>query len=156
MKKTTKLLSIVLAVVIALSCFAVLAFAADEHTHSYTATVVQPTCADKGYTIHVCSDCGDYYKDSYVNPFGHSWGAWTDKEEATCTKEGLKERTCSVCGAVETKTVSVTDHVDANRDNKCDYCGTDVSVETPYVQNPYDWFRALWRFIVEWFRGIFA
>lgn len=37
------------------------------HTHSYTETVTQPTCKDKGYTTYTCS-CGDTYVDNYTEP----------------------------------------------------------------------------------------
>ena len=28
-----------------------------DHTHSYTTTVVEPTCTEDGYTLHACA-CG--------------------------------------------------------------------------------------------------
>ena len=34
--------------------------------HSYTDTVISPTTEAEGYTEHVCSRCGDTYRDSYV------------------------------------------------------------------------------------------
>ena len=40
------------------------------HTHSYKAKVVEPTCEEKGYTVHTCS-CGDSYTDSEVDALGH-------------------------------------------------------------------------------------
>jgi len=36
--------------------------------HSYIATVVPPTCREQGYTSHVCSKCGDCYKDTFTGP----------------------------------------------------------------------------------------
>lgn len=39
---------------------------ADVHTHSYQETVVAPTYAAEGYTLHTCSSCGDSYKDNYT------------------------------------------------------------------------------------------
>lgn len=36
--------------------------------HSYKTNVVAPTITEKGYTEHICSVCGDNYKDKYVNP----------------------------------------------------------------------------------------
>lgn len=34
--------------------------------HRYAATVVKPTYAAKGYTLHKCSACGTSYKDNYT------------------------------------------------------------------------------------------
>lgn len=41
-------------------------------THSYTETVVDPTCTEQGYTLHKCA-CGEEYKDNYVNATGHTY-----------------------------------------------------------------------------------
>ena len=38
-----------------------------DHTHSYTATTVAPTCTEQGYTEYTCA-CGDYYYDNYTDP----------------------------------------------------------------------------------------
>lgn len=46
--------------------------ASGEHTHSYIATVVAPTCKSGGYTLHTCS-CGDTYQDKETRPLGHKW-----------------------------------------------------------------------------------
>ena len=34
--------------------------------HDYIATVVPATASDKGYTLHTCSRCGDFYKDQFT------------------------------------------------------------------------------------------
>lgn len=39
----------------------------------------------------------------------HSYGKWTIVQEATCTSEGLEERSCS-CGEKETRTIDMIDH----------------------------------------------
>ena len=41
--------------------------------HSYTKTVVAPTCTEQGYTIYKCKNCGDTYKDDYVKAKGHDF-----------------------------------------------------------------------------------
>lgn len=153
MKKTTKLVSLIMAVVIAFSCMSVIAFA-EDHVHSYQATVVSPKCAEQGYTLYVCTTCGDSYKDNYVPANGHIWGTWKVLDEATCVQEGHEERICGVCEAKETKTISVTDHVDADGDNLCDVCGTELE-EDEYIFNPYDWIMAFINFIRNWFAEIF-
>lgn len=37
-----------------------------DHTHTYTTTVVAPTYAAQGYTLHKCSSCGYSYKSNYT------------------------------------------------------------------------------------------
>ena len=43
-----------------------------DHTHSYTTTVVEPTCTEGGYTLHACA-CGYSYRDAEVRALGHSF-----------------------------------------------------------------------------------
>ena len=57
--------------------------------HNYHSVITKPTCTDKGYTTHTCSNCGDIYTDNEVAAKGHIAGA-----EATCTAN----QTCTVCG----------------------------------------------------------
>lgn len=69
------------------------------HAHSYKATVVAPTCTNKGYTEYKCS-CGDSYKDNYKNALGHNWTKG-NTEAATCSAGGYTEYKCNRCGASE-------------------------------------------------------
>ena len=78
--------------------------------HDYTATVVKPTCTAKGYTLHKCTRCGDSYKDTYKDATGHSWSKWTTTKAATCTADGSKTRTCSVCKKTETAVIAKLGH----------------------------------------------
>lgn len=75
---------------------------AKAHTHEYAQTTVKPTCTEDGYTLYTC-ECGDSYKEDYVNLTGHTWGSWKTVTEATETKEGLEKRTCSVCSQSESR-----------------------------------------------------
>ena len=43
-----------------------------EIYHIYETEVVKPTCTEKGYTNHVCLNCDDSYKDTYVDATGHT------------------------------------------------------------------------------------
>ena len=43
-----------------------------EHTHSYTAIDVTPTCTEQGYTIFICK-CGDMIKDNFTEKSDHSY-----------------------------------------------------------------------------------
>lgn len=67
----------------------------ENHTHSYTESVVKPTCESKGYTLHKCS-CGDSYKDTETAALGHSY---TEKVIAPTTEnKGYTEHLCGSCG----------------------------------------------------------
>ena len=54
----------------------------ESHTHSYFATVVNPTCEEQGYTVYNCA-CGDSYKDNYTNALNHAWGNWSSNNNGT-------------------------------------------------------------------------
>ena len=42
------------------------------HTHKYEDSVSDPTCTDKGYTMHTCA-CGKSYKDGEKKALGHDY-----------------------------------------------------------------------------------
>ena len=48
-----------------------------------------------------------------VTAAAHSFGEWTEKTAATCAAPGVRERTCSICGKVESVTVTVEHTYDA-------------------------------------------
>lgn len=79
---------------------------ATTHTHTYTTKVVDATCTEQGYTLHTCTAGDDSYKDAYTDALGHNWGDWETTKEATTSAEGEQTRTCSRCGATETKTIA--------------------------------------------------
>ena len=73
--------------------------------HSYSKSVVAPTCTKGGYTTYTCSHCGDTYKDGTTSAMGHDWGEWKVTKNATASAEGVKKAECTRCD--ETKTASV-------------------------------------------------
>ena len=77
--------------------------------HNYIKKIVDPTCTEKGYTIHTCSICEHSYKDTYINALGHDYKL-TSEKAATCTTDGEKIYTCSRCGDTKTETVTATGH----------------------------------------------
>ena len=90
------------------------------HNHEYTSTVVESTCIEQGYTEHTCS-CGDSYKDNYTNFKEHLYGSWVEFDNI-----GREERSCIVCGNIETRTMECTlTYVDLE--------GNTIKTET------YDW-----------------
>ncbi len=61
-----------------------------EHTHSYTARVVEPTCTEIGYTLHTCA-CGHSYRDNTAAKLGHNY----QKVSQTLTYATFQ---CTRCG----------------------------------------------------------
>ena len=72
-----------------------------QHFHSYSDKVVDPTCTEKGYTLHTCS-CGDEYKDTYTDMIPHSFVNYVSDGNATCQQDGTKTAKCEHCGATDT------------------------------------------------------
>jgi uncharacterized protein YkwD len=64
------------------------------HSHSYKAKVVEPTCEEKGYTVHTCS-CGDSYTDSETPALGHDMHE--DVADPGVGYEGYTFHYCSRC-----------------------------------------------------------
>ncbi len=68
------------------------------------ATVVPPTCTDKGYTTYKCPVCDNGYSGSYVPATGHSWVSFEPgedktylKSEATCMSPAIYYAKCENC-----------------------------------------------------------
>ena len=102
MKKLTYLILALLVGIVIISCD-------KPHEHSYSETNVEPTCLEKGYTEYKC-ECGDSYKNNFIDEKGHFFGDWIVVKVATEFEEGLKERICK-CGEKETETIVKLDHI---------------------------------------------
>ncbi len=79
-------------------------------SHQYEETVTAPTCMEQGYTTHTCRFCGDSYVDTYTEPLGHDWSAWSYSTEPSCLEGGEESRSCSRCGETETHPVGALGH----------------------------------------------
>lgn len=66
-----------------------------DHTHTYTATVVEASCEDQGYTEYVCA-CGDSYRDHYTPALGHDYTETV--VESSADAQGYIRYTCTRCG----------------------------------------------------------
>lgn len=119
--------------------------------HDYKTTVVPSTCKDKGYTEHVCSRCGDNYKDAFTELIEHKWDSGVTEVEPSCTGLGEKRFACEACGATRTEDIDALghDHVILRVENatctqggyteyKCSRCG-DVRIgdETDALEHDY-------------------
>ena len=119
--------------------------------HTYSSTVIAPTCSSKGYTKNTCSVCSYSYNSDEtaklphtpknlsgvlatctstgltagskcsvcnetivaqeVTPkLEHSYGSWNNLIAPTCTKEGKKQRICTLCNNVESITLEKLEH----------------------------------------------
>lgn len=86
-----------------------------EEPEGHKTTIVNKkaaTCTESGYTGDtVCTVCGEtvLYGEE-IPAMEHSYGEWVVTEEATCQKEGCKERECSVCHNIEYEVIEQLDH----------------------------------------------
>lgn len=71
-----------------------------EHQHTYTTTVVAPSCVDGGFTVDACA-CGANNVYDPVPALGHTFGEWVTTIAPTTTASGQKARICSVCAYEE-------------------------------------------------------
>lgn len=64
--------------------------------HTFTASTVSPTCRSEGYVEHVCTKCGQSYRDTYTQRIAHDYTA--KGVPAACEEAGCTEHTCRMCG----------------------------------------------------------
>lgn len=80
---------------------------------------------------------------------GEKWGAFNVTKEATCSADGKKERSCSVCGDTESETiarnasahnyvtmqtVAPTISSKGKQSSKCSYCGASKTTSIPKLK----------------------
>ena len=94
-----------------------------QHTHvlEYKAAV-EAKCETSGnIAYYQCRECQKIFSDPdgrneissvWVNSYGHSWGSWRVVRNATTTSEGLRERSCTRCGKVESEAIPKLDAVE--------------------------------------------
>ncbi|MBR2152331.1 MAG: hypothetical protein IJ944_03490, partial [Clostridia bacterium] len=67
----------------------------DAKGHNHQTSVVEPTCVSYGFSVHLCSDCGNRYVTEYVAPTGHDFE--NTIVEATEDSIGYTKHQCKVC-----------------------------------------------------------
>ena len=82
----------------------------DEHEWILNddAIAIEPTCGSEGYGTYFCNACGLIKEDVIPNDgYEHTWGDWVTTKEADCKAKtnGLRSRTCAVCGGTETEEI---------------------------------------------------
>ena len=84
-----------------------------DHLHTEIRNQKEATCKDQGYSGDTyCKDCKVNVSTGHVIPRteNHSWDAGVITTEPTCTEEGEKKLTCSICGNTKTEKMSATGH----------------------------------------------
>ena len=106
--------------------------------HRYTDTIImEADCFDVGMISHVCT-CGYSYTEE-IPALGHTEGNPTVTVEASCTTEGTRTTTCTVCGDVTAEeTIPATGHTEENgavadAHTKCSTCGEVLSTTHSYT-----------------------
>ncbi len=95
----------------------------DDCVHSYSESVTNPTCTERGYTTHICGLCGDSYVDTYINALTHEFIDYVPDNNAKCEVDGTETAICSRqgCNEKDIRTIdgtalthSFTDYVSDN------------------------------------------
>ena len=84
----------------------------DKVDHSWELVSTTPaTCIIGEIQYYKCSVCGETKDVTLSNPLGeHSWDNGKVTKEATCTEDGEKTYTCTVCNTTKTKVIPATGH----------------------------------------------
>ncbi len=94
---------------------------ATGHQHTEIRNKKESTCKEEGYSGDTwCKDCGKKILSgqTIAKTENHSWDAGKVTTKATCTEEGEKTFTCSICGDEKTEKVSATGHQHTEIRNK--------------------------------------
>lgn len=122
------------------------------HIHFYIDTVVPPTCAEQGYTLHSCA-CGYEYKDNYKPKLPHTYEE-VETVAPTCDSDGAQKLRCKNCGAEKIVTLPKREHEFGNWEvttpatcetegaeaRTCKLCGYTETRTVPAEQHDFsDW-----------------
>ena len=94
---------------------------ATGHQHTEIRNKKEATCKETGYSGDTwCKDCGKKILSgqTIAKTENHSWDAGKVTTKATCTEEGEKTFTCSICGDKKTEKLSATGHQHTEIRNK--------------------------------------
>lgn len=69
-----------------------------DHVHTYSDTVVDPTCISGGYTLHTCTECGYKMRDTFTSASSTNHSYTIETFDATCTEDAYTVKTCEYCG----------------------------------------------------------
>ena len=90
--------------------FALSAAALADHTHDYEAEIKLPSCTKEGYTMYICTICGDSYIGATYPALGHNWDDGTVTREPGCTEAGEQTFACKRCKETRTDSIPAAGH----------------------------------------------
>lgn len=82
---------------------------AKGHVPGEWVTVSSAECESSGYKQQSCTVCGKALAAENIPATGHNYGDWSISD-ATCTADGSRTRTCSLCSSSETETIPALGH----------------------------------------------
>ena len=93
----------------------------DPNAHSWRASIYEskPTCTQSGKQLFICQHNTAHRETKTVDAM-HTWGEWELVSSPSCTEEGEKKHTCTICGHKESQAIAAVGHVYDN--GKCS-CG---------------------------------
>lgn len=107
----------------------------ETHEHDFSGKeeiIESATCTKEGSKKVYCTEpeCGEYIVES-IPMTDHTPGEWNVVKEATCSENGLEEKTCTVCGAVvETHVTDKLEHTYSEWSVTKEVTCTEAGVET--------------------------
>lgn len=63
--------------------------------------VKEATCSETGKAVRYCKICGEVAESATLKKLSHTYGEWVTLRNATVDADGERNRTCTVCGALQ-------------------------------------------------------
>ena len=105
----------------------------DKIDHDYSSQVFAPSCTVDGYTLHICSQCGDTYQDDIQSALGHTYDSYGHDGDTHW-------QICSTCGHTSAPTSHTYSYSSTIKDAteteqgeelwECE-CGSQITKTTP-------------------------
>ena len=76
------------------------------HMHEYQKSIVKANCTEPGRQVYTCS-CGETYDMILEDPVGHKYGEWVSIQEPSEEAEGIRQRKCKNCDALQEENYTV-------------------------------------------------
>ena len=75
--------------------------------HTTEHKTIASTCTVAGVEYDECTRCHNTFNEVLLPLAAHSWGEWTVDKAATCSAEGQRSHTCSVCTTTESEPIAI-------------------------------------------------
>ncbi len=115
------------------------------------------SCTEEGYFTGECSICRETIS-TVIPATGHSYTSLSSKNP-TCTADGYDDLFCSACQETTTVEIPATGHTDADTNNLCDVCKSELDKgdtdENNGEKSIFEKIADFFRKILDWFRSLF-